>query len=189
MLTYKEVLLMQYAIVCYFDEETEKVIQKLIDRVAETSGNEYMIHAKIPPHITVCSVDSQEEKQLISKMDDLMTNMDCGQVCWPSIGIFNPSVLFLTSVLNEYLHKLNQTINQKLMPVAKAGDNGNYLPFHWIPHTAIATRLTEEQLKKAFEVVQSEFTPFAGKINRFVLARSNPYKEVKIWELPYKSVS
>lgn len=52
-----------------------------------------------------------------------------------------------------------------------------------MPHTAIATNLSNRELEKAFKVVQSDFRVFIGKANRIALARCNPYKEVKLWNL------
>ena len=40
-----------YLISIYFDEKTNKILQRYIDRIAEKSGNSFMIENKVPPHI------------------------------------------------------------------------------------------------------------------------------------------
>jgi hypothetical protein len=44
---------MEYAIVLYFDEKTEEIINSLIKKIADKTGNKYMVDNKIPPHITI----------------------------------------------------------------------------------------------------------------------------------------
>ena len=67
--------------------------------------------------------------------------------------------------------------------IDEVGNKGNYLPNHWVPHAAIAVKLTPEALKEAFAVVQEKFTPFEAIAERIVLARAEPYEELKAWEL------
>lgn len=174
---------MDYAVVFYFDYATENKIQKLINRVANHCGNEYMIKTKIPPHVTVSAVKSDDENLLIYEVEKQIGSIESGDICFASIGIFNPNVIFLAPVLNEYLINSCNLLNEKLLVVSEVSDNGNYLQYQWVPHTAIATKLSKDELKKAFEIVQSEFNVFVGKTNRIALARCNPYKELKIWSL------
>ena len=49
-----------YLISLYFDEKIEKTIQQLIDKVAEKSGNKYMIEGRVPPHITISAFETEE---------------------------------------------------------------------------------------------------------------------------------
>ena len=84
---------MDYAVVFYFDNLTVIKIQDLINKVANQCGNEYMIETKIPPHITISAVKSNDEELLISEMEKQIGNIMCGDIFWASIGIFNPNVI------------------------------------------------------------------------------------------------
>lgn len=57
------------------------------------------------------------------------------------------------------------------------------MPNQWVPHTAIAVKLTPETLKEAFAIVQKKFSAFGATAERIVLARAEPYEELKSWEL------
>jgi len=172
-----------YAIALYFDSTTEETIQRLIDNAADASGNRYMQAVGIPPHVTLCAVVSDNETALIAALDSICPHIAQGAVAFASIGVFNPKVLFLSPVMNEYLLAANQTINQSLLPLGEAGDFGHYLPYQWVPHAALAVQLTPEQLQQSFAAVQAEFAPIAGTANRLVLASCNPFEEIRIWSL------
>ena len=44
---------MLFALVLYFDPETESLFQELIDLVSENIESSHMLEYHIPPHITV----------------------------------------------------------------------------------------------------------------------------------------
>lgn len=174
---------MDYAVVLYFDKESETKMQAMIDKVAEETGCDYMKRVGIPPHVTVSALISEDENLLLDEMGRIAGVMKSGDVCFASIGVFNPLVIFLAPVMNEYLQSTCKMVNESLLRYAKAGNKGNYLPNQWVPHAALAVKLSPEALKVAFEVVQSEFQAFGGKADRIVLAKCNPYKELKVWKL------
>lgn len=174
---------MNYAVVLYFDESTNNKIQSLINNTAANCGNEYMVKTDIPPHITISSITSDNKDLLIEGIDAFSDRLTKGEIFWASIGVFNPNVLFLSPIMNEYLLELCKFVNRQLLKVGEAGDNGFYLPYQWMPHTTIATKLSEAELSKAFETVKNEFKGFGGIADKIALAQCNPYKEIKIWKL------
>jgi hypothetical protein len=58
-----------------------------------------------------------------------------------------------------------------------------YLLFKWLPHTTLGKHLTGLQMKKAFEVMQSQFAPFEGRVVKIGLAKTNPYQDIVVCEL------
>ncbi len=53
-----------YLVSLYFDEETERILQKLIRRTAEKTGNFYMLEHEIPPHLTIAACKTKREREL-----------------------------------------------------------------------------------------------------------------------------
>jgi hypothetical protein len=47
----------------------------------------------------------------------------------------------------------------------------------------IALKLTPDALNEAFDIVREMFTPFEATVERIVLAKAEPYEEMKSWEL------
>ncbi len=174
---------MDYAVVFYFDNTTEQRIQTLITDVAICTGNSYMTDVGIPPHLTIGMYRSDDEERIKSEFERCADEITCGEVFWASIGIFNPHVLFLAPVLNEYLQRSCELVNRAMSQIADVGDFGHYMPYQWVPHTAIAVKLTPEQLKIGFDVVQQQFTPIGSRVERLILARCNPFHQLCVHQI------
>ena len=174
---------MDYAVTLEFDKETEKRIQELIDEVAKTTGCDYMKKSNIPPHVTVSALVSDNEEALLSEMDSIAETMNKDFIWFANIGVFNPLVIYLGPVMNEFLQNTCRTVNERLLKYAEVGNRGRYLPNQWVPHAGIAVKLTLDALKESFTIVQEKFSAFGATAERIVLARAEPYQELKAWEL------
>lgn len=175
--------MINYAVTLEFDKETENKIQELIDEVAKLTGCNYMKQAKIPPHVTVSALVSDCEEELLSEMESIAEKMKKAVIVFANIGIFNPQVIYLGPVMNEFLHNTCKIVNDKLLKYAEVGDCGHYLPNQWVPHAAIAVDLTPDSLKMAFVIVQKKFTVFEATVEKIILARIEPYEEIQSWKL------
>ena len=175
--------MLDYAVTLEFDKESENKIQELIDEVAKATGCDHMKQYKIPPHVTVSALVSDNETELLSEMEILAKTINKDSVYFANIGIFNPLVIYLGPVMNEFLQNTCKAVNDRLLKCADVGNRGNYLPNQWVPHTAIAVKLNSESLKKAFAIVQENFTAFEVTAEKIVLARCEPYEEIRSWTL------
>ena len=172
---------MDYAVVLYFDAVTEERFFEIIKAIAESQGESYMLDKKIPPHITISFFRTEKIDEIISLLDKHYLDFTTGNIYWATLGTFIPEVLFAAPVLNEYL--LNACISAKQLIGNFVDFNAFYLPYQWVPHTTLATKLNQIELNKAFDIATRKFTAFGGNSDRIVLAECNPYKEVKIWNL------
>lgn len=177
-----------YLVSLYFDGETEKKLQRYIRRTAEKTGNYYMLERRIPPHLTIAASESRKEEELAAALDECAGAWYAETIHWAAIGSFKPHVLFLAPVLNRYLHELCVSANRAADRLDDGGKPNKYQPFGWIPHATIARTLTEKQMLVGFQVLQANFSPFTGKGTRIGLARSSPYEDIRMWELPDKTV-
>ena len=48
-----------YLISVYFDDHANKILQRYIDEVVKATGNTFMIDHKVPPHITISSIEAK----------------------------------------------------------------------------------------------------------------------------------
>lgn len=175
--------MVDYAITLEFDQDTHNKIQEMIDEVAEVTGCDYMKKSEIPPHVTVSALVSDNEDALLTEMESIVAAMKKGYIWFANIGVFNPLVIYLGPVMNEFLYSTCKTVNERLLQYAEVGNRGNYLPYQWVPHAAIAVKLTPDALKDAFAIVQEKFTAFGATVEKIVLARAVPYEEIRSWEL------
>lgn len=175
--------MIDYAVTLEFDKETESKIQTLIDEVAAKTGCDYMKKSKIPPHVTVSALVSDKEELLLSEMENIAEQINKNPVFLANIGVFNPFVIYLGPVMNEFLQDTCRIVNDRLLKYAEVGNRGRYLPNQWVPHAAIAVKLTPDALKEAFAIVQEKFSAFEATAEKIVLARAEPYEELRSWRL------
>ena len=173
-----------YLISIYFDDQTNQKLQKLIHRVAEKTGNMFMLDNQVPPHITVAAMETRDEAQAIREIEICAGSLKQGVVKWVSVGTFFPQVLYVQPVLNEYLHGLSVQLNEAIRTLPETKISSVYQPFGWLAHTTIAKQLTKEQMKEAFEVLQNQFIPFEGKVVSIGIAKPNPHRDLALWKLP-----
>ena len=171
-----------YLVSAYFDNKTEKRIQSYINDVGSSCGNPFMIDNHIPPHITVSAFETLDETGALEAIDNAMSDMKQNKIEWVTVGTF-PTVIFIQPVLNEYLQNLASDICENVSKVANTKVSKCYKPFSWLPHATIAKQLSQEEMRKAFDVLQKSFVPFESEIVRIELAKKNPYRVLASWEL------
>ncbi len=172
-----------YLISAYFDEESNNRIQQYINQVAKKTGNTYMLDGKVPPHITISSFESKEMQQVIPLLEQTVSSLQQGTIQWTSVSAFLPYVLYLSPVLNAYLHGVSVEITSCLQRIEGIRLSPYYQPFRWMPHTTIGKKLSKEEMQIAFEVLQHQFGPFSGQITKIGLAKTNPYEDIVTFEL------
>ncbi len=179
---YKEVFEM-YLISVYFDEKTNLRISGYMKQIAKHTGNETMLEGNVPPHITIAAfqTDSESTAREIFRKGTLQS---CGgKVQWVSVGCFLPNVIYIAPVLDEYLFGLSEIYNKEVAGRENVRQDFRYRPFSWFPHTTLAKKLSGEEMKYAFEVMQNQFGPFEGQVVKIGLAKTNPYTDLEITEI------
>lgn len=172
-----------YAVTLEFDRESAQKMQKMIDGVASATGCDFMVKFGVPPHVTVSAIVCDDEERLISETEATAETLNKGDISFANIGIFNPFVIYLGPVMDEFLMNTCKTVNDRLLTFCDVGNRGRYLPWQWVPHAAIAVKLTPDALNTAFDIVRDKFAPFGAAAERLVLARAEPYEELRSWEL------
>jgi len=174
---------MEYAMILCFDKDTESYFKNIITAIAESGASSYMSGAKYPPHITIADFQTDEINKIATEIDKNIANFSAGDVAWASLGSFAPRVLFAAPVMNEYLLNACTKINRLIKPLAPHCGGGHYLPFQWVPHTTLASRLDNDSLHKAFGVAIKNFSAVKGKCVKLMLIQCNQYEEIKSWDL------
>ena len=174
---------MDYAVVLYFDKETETYFHDIIVSIAESGASNYMIDNKVIPHITIADFHTENIDNVINALEKGISDFKQGDVIWASLSSFVPRVLFAAPVMNEYLLNACVAINRIIKPLAPHCGNGQYLPFQWVPHTTLASRLDSESLSMAFNIASQRFSAIKGQCNKISLIQCSPVQEIKTWDL------
>jgi len=172
-----------YLISIYFDEKTDKQIRKLMAQIAEKTGNTFMQDNHVPPHITVAAIETRDENAAITALEKCVQKLEQGKLRFISTGAFFPQVIYMEPVLNEYLHELSCAVNRAVKDLPDTIVSSYYRPFSWLPHVTLAKQLSEEQMLTAFETLQKRFVSFEGTVTRIGIARTNPHRDLQVWEL------
>jgi len=172
----------EYAISLYFDEQTQNRLLDLMKVAANACGSGYMLEPiLIPPHITVCYFKADRPDVALKLIAEKIQTLKTGKIIWASLGAFIPNAFYSAPILNEYL--LNMCVEFNALLDGKVELIDYYRPYNWMPHTTLATKLTYEQLNKAFAVVSEKFTPFVGTTTAICFAVCERFEEIKIWQL------
>lgn len=154
-----------------------------MNHIAQKTGNYFMQEHHVPPHITVTAIETKREEEVITCLDKITQKLQIEPIQWVSVGAFLPQVIYIEPILNAYLHDLSQVLFQELSKISETIVSPYYRPFGWLPHCTIGKQLTKEQMLQAFSVLQNKFTPFSGKIVKLGIAKTNPHRDIKVWEL------
>ena len=167
-----------YLISIYFDEKTNKILQRYIDRIAEKSGNYFMIENKVPPHMTIASIEARNVNVLKPAFEDLNGKLYAGNMKVVSIGQLFPYVLYATPVMNQKLFDLSGEIYKAFCDIPETTLSEYYKPFSWLPHITLGKTLDKVQMQKAFQTMQEKFIPFTARLREIGLAKVNPHEDV-----------
>ena len=178
-----------YLISAYFDENTNKILKHLQQRIADKTGNDFMIRNNVMPHLTISAIEARNVDVLIPAFEKV-----CREKLQPldekgvvnvnnainivSIGQLLPRVIYAAPVLNEYMMNLSISIYNEFATIPETNISKFYQPYSWMPHITLGKCLDKEQMRQAFAVLQDLFMPIDGQITKIGLSTVNPYREV-----------
>lgn len=183
-----------YLISAYFDENTNKILKHLQQRIADKTGNDFMIRNNVMPHLTISAIEAMNVDVLIPAFEKV-----CREKLQPldekgvvninntinivSVGQLFPRVIYAAPILNEYMMNLSISIYNEFATIPETNISKFYQPYSWMPHITLCKCLDKEQMRQAFAVLQDLFMPIDGQIAKIGLSTVNPYREVLSVEL------
>ena len=168
-----------YLISAYFDEETNRILQRYIDRIAEKTGNMFMTDHRVPPHMTISAVEATSVEVVRPAFCNLQGKIEQGKIRFVSVGQLLPYVMYVTPVLNGYLLDVSKKVYEAVKDIPGTAVSKYYQPLSWLPHVTMGKKLDKEQMIKALEVLQGGFAPFDATITELGLAKVNPHEDVE----------
>lgn len=171
-----------YLISAYFDDESNKILQEHINRVAQATGNSFMLDNHVPPHITISAIEARSSEVLVPTFEELAGRIASDKISIVTVGQFMPRVLYVAPFLNEYLADLQRVVTNVYTDVPETTINKFYRPFSWLPHITIGKTFGTEQMVNAIEVMK-DFKPIDATIVKIGLSEVNPHKDVRVMSL------
>ena len=172
-----------YLISVYFDEKTNRILQRHIDKIAEKTCNTFMTENHVPPHMTISAIEARDVTVLVPVFNKLKGQLLKGNIRFVSVGQLLPNEIYATPVINEYLLYISKNVYEIYKDVPETTISRYYRPLSWLPHVTLGKTLDKEQMRSAFEVLQESFSPFEATVTEIGLAKVNPHEDVEKFKL------
>ena len=175
---------MGYAVLLYFDDQTEQSIRNVRHALAEQGLPSLLDKVGDRPHISLAGFSNLDPAILISLVQEYANDIEPLQVDLSAIGTFptEEHVLFLSPVPTLQLLTCHQEFHQRLA-TSKLISSPYYVPTKWTPHCTVEMNIPDEQLPKAIEFCSRAFKPITGHIQEIGVIEYPPIKHLAKWSL------
>ena len=136
-----------YLISVYFDDHANKILQRYIDEVAKATGNTFMIDHKVPPHITISSIEAKSVDVLKPAFESLAEKLAFTRIRAGNSSLGN-NVQGNSNQSNSNQSNSNLGESNKIQIVSVG---------QLLPYVLYATPVLNEMLQDLQEVVYDTF--------------------------------
>ena len=143
-----------YAVSLCFDDFSADEIFALEKALAVAVGNDYLVKNAVPPHLTLgmFHVAEGDEAKVREAFEDFAKSVGHSfSLDFGGFDSFLEKVIFLLVKDGSPSFSRVKGLNSKLHEIFfafKPGGNKNYLPERFLPHVALAVKLSKEQFEK-----------------------------------------
>ena len=178
---------MQFAVMLYFDEVTNALVNGYYQKLKNLSNNDYMLENKMPAHITLAMWNS--EYDYFDEIKEYAENTKRFGVAFSSIGFFNDEErhIFLAPVKNDSLTRFHDGLYDAI----SLPDEGDYIKMYkeshmWVPHLTIGYQVKKDMFAQALGECTGIKLPILAEAQKIALAVCCPFKELAVFELAEK---
>lgn len=164
-----------FLVSAYFDPLSTRVLQNLINELAEITGNRFMIENRVPPHMTFLQLQTRSsQKELEDAVRNLEGKIKPVPLVFTSCGGEIPNVIFSKVKLTEELKSQIDIIYSEISKVPDVKINPWYLPENIFPHVTLAKTLDRSAQAAGLEYAKEKFSMFSGWLNETGLSCGKP---------------
>ena len=169
---------MAFAIIIYFDSETEKQIKDIWSSF-DAANLPNQLERTFRPHITLCIFEQINCADCESKINEISSQFSLPSINFDHLGVFNSNekVLFLAPTPNELLLAMQRKVFTALSAYVSQPWK-MYEPDTWVPHCTLANDLNEEELFKALALSLSIKLPIQTRISQIGIVEFDPIQTV-----------
>lgn len=175
---------MQFAVMLYFDDDTDKKVKEYFEKLRKLSNNDYMLDNNMPAHITLAMWNS--EYNFAKEIEKYAHSFKAFDVVFSSIGFFNDEErhIFLAPVDSKSF----KDFHDGLYDVIKLPDENDFIKMYkdsdiWVPHATIGYQVKKDLFGEALVECESIKLPILSKAKKIALAVCCPFKEVAVFDL------
>lgn len=156
---------MQYAVELYYDEETEKKLYGLAQRIADEKISTKFLKWKTRPHLTLACFNDVNEAECIERLKVFAREHKAMPAYIASIGMFNDTkTIFVSPIMNSGMYQFQRELHEQLKDFDTNGWEW-YCPDRWVPHCTVALTREDgdEAFLKASDLLLREFQKMSGE--------------------------
>lgn len=180
---------MNYAVLLYFDRETENSIWNLHDALFKNDDIPALDRSRHRPHISLAGFSNIDPDKLVSLVQAYANDVEPFDVRLSAIGTFptEDNVLYLSPVPTVQLLACHEEFHRRLVR-SELESYPYYAPARWIPHCTVEMNLSERQFSEAMELCKQIYSPIAGQFREIGAVEYPPYAQLETWPLTKKRI-
>lgn len=152
---------MPYALVIYFNKQSEKPIRNLWKRIARADITSSLPDSGIRPHLTLSVFDKIECLPCEHELEDFVQRMQVLNLEASHFGVFsNPQpVVFIAPTPTRDLILFHQKVIDSLF-LDPSSTKKMYQPGKWVPHCTVALDFERDKLSQIMKICIELPLPF-----------------------------
>ena len=168
---------MGIGIVLYFDDDSEKRICELWEKIYELDLCREMIDMDSRPHIALCCMREADNDEVIKRSVAFFKDIKPFKLRFDSYGSFpgEGGTVFLAPAPTEELLKLHKAFDA-IFPDYETAKLDYYKPCKWTPHCTLALRTAKECAIRIMELLMDDFEPLEVEVTRVGFAEIFPIR-------------
>lgn len=176
---------MGYAIVGYFDSNSDEKITTLWRGLADIDVDDYLINSSNNPHIKFALFDSIDLEFAKKEIDLLSKRIQKINVHFKKYGIYPNDNPFITIDIADNIEviKLHMEI-QKIFNKFVSKDNQKYfVPGIWKPDCQLTVAFDKAKLATAMSYLSKTALPFNGQLEKIGVIEYHPAKQLFSYDI------
>lgn len=172
---------MDYAVLLYFDEDAESLINKWTQDLVNLGLNSRFAEIDMRPHLTLAEFDFTDLGKVEKLLKEFADRQQPVDLRFSSLGVFpgDNAVLFLNPVVSGRLVELHRDLNN-LLELCCNEFSPLYTEENWVPHCTLALDYNNDHLDQAMRYLSDRFLPIDTKAVSIVLYGCCPYHEMMV---------
>lgn len=176
---------MGYAIVGYFDKETDKKIRGLWQDLMINGVDDYLYNSENNPHIKFVMYEDFEEINIVDEIRNIAKQTKAIDVVFKSYSFYPNEQPFLNvdMAVSMELLRLQAKIREKCDKFSELLPIDFFDIGIWKPDCQLTREIDESKLTNAVNCLYERKLPIKGKLERIGLIKFHPAKQVVNFDL------
>ncbi len=176
---------MSFAVLVYFDPETEQAIRSIQEKLLRRGIRPIPEEMQHQPHLTLGMWNGKTPPDFPESLLQFAGELGRMRLLFSSVGVFptRDGVIFLAPVVTFELLALHNRFHRAIVPPGLEPDR-HYLPGVWVPHCTLGVALTDWEIHAAVDIARESPMPFEGTFESVGVVEFPPLKEVLRAPLP-----